>query len=1202
MAKRLKDEELLLKIIINGDQGKKEMLSLERTIKDTSREVKNLEKQQKQLRAEGKKDTEQYKQLDAAIKQKNQTLELSKARLIELRKGMDLSKMSATDLRKEMRRLGQLRDSATPHTKAWIELDNQFKRVQKRHMELRGQQNSTGLSLKKMADKFNHYFGIIAAGAATVVGAISGIRKSIEEFTEIDDKISDVQRTTNLAREEVEGLRDSFSIKNFDTRTAEENLLSLATIAGKLGIDGSNNVEKFVKSSNSLVVALSEDLGGDVEETVREVGKLIDIFDITDEFPIDVAIQKTGSLINSLGMNSTASESRIVDFVKRTSGLSKTFGVLLPDAAGLAAVVDQIGASIETAGTTYNQIIPKMYKETETFARIGGMSYESFTHLLNTDVNEAFIRVLEGVKGNDGALQSLVGRLGDLGVDGARVTSVITSLANNTEKLRTEQAFAREEFEKGDSILKEYNLKNENAAAGLEKARKRMKEIRVELGEKLYPAMTFSTSSMSYFLKLLSLLIDFGKKYGKELTILTAAVVAYYTAQKIANINLASSTVLIKARVIWDKALRASTLLAAAAQAIFTGNVTRASAAMRLFNQVVKLNPLVLLISLLVAAGSALIVYSRRLSAVELAQRKLLKVEEEAQKAIIDEKMALEEKLKIARDENRSLSDRKKAMDEIQKISPDYLGNLSLETINTEKAKRAVDEYIESLLKKARVEAAQEKLKELAAREIELSVSGEEADANWWQKLIIGAAASASPSSAPSLASRFINNNFTKIREEIDTERQKLLDYINANQVTPKNTTVPGGSSGNPDGSLSEDEIKERYNAKLRIIQLGEQKITEELRRQWFARDISEREFRDRVQEYELAFLIAQKAAMEEAGMDTLSIQQSINDLQFSMTKEAFEKTAELKEKWLEYEKQILEDIADNVDEELAIQEAKDKKAEELAQKEIERLKKIEDARKSAMVAAIEAAAKTQASAIEEAKTMEDVGVAILNTIREIIKAYISQTIAVAIKDTFVKSGNPILGAILAPVAVAAVKGIFDKLLPKAQTKEEKANSVPGAEDGGYLSVVRSQDGKRFNAKNRPAKRGFINEPTLLVGEHSKEEFVANGMAVKNPTVRPVLDIIDVAQRNGSINSLNLLNVLERAYTFRARGMESGGYTQQPNPTPAAMDPATLAMLSGLKQSMDKLNDHLDKGIGVNPFSMEQRLKEKQLAAGPSLG
>jgi len=84
------------------------------------------------------------------------------------------------------------------------------------------------------------------------------------------------------------------------------------------------------------------------------------------------------------------------------------------------------------------------------------------------------------------------------------------------------------------------------------------------------------------------------------------------------------------------------------------------------------------------------------------------------------------ELFRVAQDEKRSLQERKKAIEELNKISPEYFGNLTLETINTNKAKEAKEQYIQSLLKEAKVKAAQSKLSEIQAQILEVEIKAQQ--------------------------------------------------------------------------------------------------------------------------------------------------------------------------------------------------------------------------------------------------------------------------------------------------------------------------------------------------------------------------------------------------------------------------------------------------------------------------------------------
>lgn len=84
------------------------------------------------------------------------------------------------------------------------------------------------------------------------------------------------------------------------------------------------------------------------------------------------------------------------------------------------------------------------------------------------------------------------------------------------------------------------------------------------------------------------------------------------------------------------------------------------------------------------------------------------------------------ELFRVAQDEKRSLQERKKALEELNRISPEYFGNLTLETINTNKAKEAKEQYIQSILKEAKVKAAQSKLSEIQAQILEVEIKAQQ--------------------------------------------------------------------------------------------------------------------------------------------------------------------------------------------------------------------------------------------------------------------------------------------------------------------------------------------------------------------------------------------------------------------------------------------------------------------------------------------
>ena len=154
------------------------------------------------------------------------------------------------------------------------------------------------------------------------------------------------------------------------------------------------------------------------------------------------------------------------------------------------------------------------------------------------------------------------------------------------------------------------------------------------------------------------------------------------------------------------------------------------------------------------------------------------------------------------------------------------------------------------------------------------------------------------------------------------------------------------------------------------------------------------------------------------------------------------------------------------------------------------------------------------------------------------------------------------LGPIAGPIAAAlmGITGVAQLAAANAERQKVKRMSLNGAggassasgtrvvtglESGGSIDVEREQDGKRFHADYDPYRRGFIDKPTVIVGEGGygrSREWVASNAAVENPTVAPFLNIIDQAQRAGNIRTLDMNKFLLQ----QAQGRSQGGSIVNP--------------------------------------------------------
>lgn len=819
----IRDEDLRLNIIVNGNESKKQLGDLTRAIKDTKLETEKLKREQTKLKEEGKENTTAYIALTKTIKDNQASIKENEAQVKNLIQTMKIEDLTEGELIKKLKVLKELRKDTEPNSAPWKQYNDEMQAVVAKLAELNPKAEQTGETVSDLGGDLETMAGGFIAGALSVTALVTGLMKINETYAEFTDRVADVQKTTGLANEEVLALNEEF--KKMDTRTQQQDLLNLAAVAGKLGIEGSEDVLEFVKAADQIGVALSEDLGGNVEESINEIGKLVEIFNLKQEFGLGGAILKIGSAINELGANSSAKEAYLIEFAKRVAGVAPAAKISIQNVLGLAATLDQLGQTAEVSGTAFNDIIPSMFKSTGTYARIAGMEVGDFTKLLNTDTNAALIKVLEGVKGGNASFGEMVNRLDQLGIDGSKATTVLSALAKKVELLKEQQILSNDALLAGSSITAEYNIKNNTAAANLDRAKKAIYNMTIELGEQLNPAMQVSTSLFVSFLQIVSTLAKFLFDHYRIIGTITSAYIGYNAVLLISNALGKESIIVTKLMLLWTKAqevaersLQGSTILLAGAKALLTGNITRASAAMRMFNMVVGANPVAIFIAVLAAAASALYLYSGQLTDAQKAQEALINAEAEARKSIIAQRIEVERLISIAKDKTKSDEERIEALQLLNRLSPQYLGFLSLENINTEKATSATNNYIDSLLKVARVKAAASKLEEIESQRIDMELKG--AESTFWQKV-----KSSFLGDYKKLQAEYKKENKEAALKSLNEETDALNAYINKNQ--PKKTTKTPEKTGNGTIILDDDQIKAREKyAKEAKSQLDQEKVS----------------------------------------------------------------------------------------------------------------------------------------------------------------------------------------------------------------------------------------------------------------------------------------------------------------------------------------------------------------------------------------
>ena len=891
MAKIIRDEDLRLNIIINGDNGRKQMGELERAIHDTNSKLETLYAKRKKLEQQGKQDTQAYRNLSTQIGKQTKAIEGYREKLEALRRQQSVNTMTLSELTSHINRVRAQLAKTDPKTPLWKQLNAELKTSSARLAELRAQSKATGGAICTMAERANRYIGLITAGFATLTAVFSGVNRAKESFKEWDEAIADAMKTTQLSREEM--LLLNADLKKIDTRTSQNRLLGLTRIAGKLGIDGRDSILQFVGAADKIDLALGEDLGGDAEDAIREIGKLVDIFNLEGQYGLEQSMLKTGSAINSLGMASTANEGYIVNFTKRIAGIAPNADISIDKVLGLAATLDKYGQMSETAATAVGQTITGMYKRTEDFARVARMSFSEFKELLERDANEAFLRVLEGMNRGGEGMTTVVKALDSLNLQGQRASTVLGSLAKHSDELRNQQLLANQAFDEGTSIIDEFNTKNNTATAQSEKRKKALVEEAVALGETLVPAMNVSLSTGAWMIRTLNTIVTVGIKHRAIIVGLAGTYAAYVVQQK-------AQVAWTKLQVFWSAANRAalanevvalngakkSTMLLCAAKNLLVGNLKASGAAFKTF--FASMGPIgwaTLAIGAIVTAYQAW-----KQSADETNES--VEAMERISKRVVDE--TADERAKIAsltniiHDNTRGILARKAAIEELQRIIPEYKGSLTDEGDLINDNTTAINNYLTALERKIKLQAAEDELVELYKKKRKLEQEQETArkdrnnatpDGPWNQSLFEQWTGISFVKSAYKKA----DERYSKATDEI-AEVNKAISVLEKEVADGYETTltVKVNSTGEDDDNNDNDDNNGGGGGVDKWSLNSDKSYLEKrlaLKNQFLSGEIATEEaYNTQLLDLEIATLQKRLAANADSAEDRLAIQEQLTD------------------------------------------------------------------------------------------------------------------------------------------------------------------------------------------------------------------------------------------------------------------------------------------------------------------------------------
>lgn len=836
MARTITDEDIKLNIIINGNPAQKQLLDLEKSTRKVTEENKQLQLELKRVEKSLGKNSTEYKELSDKIKANTTTIDNNKATMRELQKQIGITGLTMKQLGNEAALLRMKLANAVPGGEAYAKYKAELLQVENRLNELKGKAQAAKLSISSIADGFNEYQALAFSIIATMTGVVLSVQKIIDFNGKLSDAYANVMKTTRMTKAEVDELSKSFGL--LKTRTQRIELLGIAAVAGELNI-AKDEVFDFVKVMDKASVALGDSFEGGAEEVATKLGKIKNIYDELKDAKVETAFEAVGSALNELGADGNATAQNVADFVTRVGTMPSALKPSIREALGLGAAFEETGLNAEIAAGNYSKLLGIAARDFPKFAKIMKISADEAKKLMNTNPTEFFLKFAEATKDIKKGT-SIARLLDDLKLNDQQVKQVLDSAAKNTDLFRQKIDLAGKSMNEATSLTDEFNVKNTNLAATLEKTKK---TITGWFSSEGFNNWLFTM--VSGFSKLIGATDDVdssGQKWRNTL-VFTAKVIAIVTSALITNVgwqklvalwttrNTEATllyTIASKARAFADGISIVASQAYAGVLMLVRGNVIGATQAFRVMTATMMTTPWGFLLGAVAAIGTAYLMFSENAKEAATAQSMLADTSKQVDALVQKESSTFFTLMEVVQDLTASTEARSEALKKAKEIGGEYTKGLTLENAKTFEGKKMIDAYIESLEKKLKMQVLEGRIRKIQDEIEERKSKSLEEELEWYDKIWAALKSTTYGYGQESYALEIASNKKSKALKELQRQlnftNAEMKEFLKANPDIIKtiDTNTETDYTGTPDAAGATKKNPNSSEAELYKLKLEE--------------------------------------------------------------------------------------------------------------------------------------------------------------------------------------------------------------------------------------------------------------------------------------------------------------------------------------------------------------------------------------------
>lgn len=642
-------EKATVELQVNGEQARKEMQLMEQHALSLKARI---------VEAQNAGDTKKVKQLQKELKETNTALRAMRDNARNIDAAMNNIGLATP---KELRRLLKDIDAKlnSGHiargSEEWKKYQAQLKLVNAEIRKVNDEIKETEGWLTRFNNRLAKWGALAASGIAAITGISMTLNKMRKDRDDKEASAANLKALTGL---------DDVSIQWLARQT---EILSTSMHKSGLRVTQSS---KEILEAYMLVGSAKPDLLGN-KEALNAV--TIEAMRLSKAAKMDLkeAVDAVTLSMNQYG----ASSEKAADYANVMAAGSKYGSAAVQS---ITAAVTKAGVSASTANVPIEQLVGSI----ETLAEKGivnevaGTGLKMFFLRLQTGADETNPKIV--------GLQTALKNLQKLSTEeivkrfGAETYTVAQTLIDGADKVE----YYTKAVTGTNVAMEQAAINSETNEARLAQLKNKIRETGIELMEKLNPSLNMLTGWTTKLLSMAPALIDWLVKYKGALASTCVTLLALIAYKK-ADVAWA------KLQVVWNEKIVASLLS---------------------LGKFVKANPYAFLAVGVAALIGRLIDLKREQNRVTESQKSMLRISNDLNDKYGEQESKIRLLTNVIHNQNFSYDERRRCIDELKKIVPGYNGMLNEEGKLMNDNTGAIKDYLVQLEKQIKLEAAREEL------------------------------------------------------------------------------------------------------------------------------------------------------------------------------------------------------------------------------------------------------------------------------------------------------------------------------------------------------------------------------------------------------------------------------------------------------------------------------------------------------------